>query len=141
MRIPTETEYATAKAALAVYADFSKPYVQRNGWTVIPADAPRPTFDGTPLDTDRVNAFSTTVELFEFDRDRPEKFSAYLSDGVDVTTWTGEIVGYVSDRGAWHRNNFGARWRSIHVQSAWGAVYSGREYDSRQLVNLKRMRA
>ena len=56
MRIPTETEYATAKAALAVYADFSKPYVQRNGWTVIPADAPRPTFDGAPLDTDRVNA-------------------------------------------------------------------------------------
>lgn len=142
MRIPSQTEYETAKAALAAYEAFAKPYVQRNGWTAIPADAPRPVFDGEELTTDRVNAYSTIVELFELDRDKPDAFSAYVQfPRNSVTTWTGEEVGIVCDRGAWHRNNFGARWRSLNVRAAWGAVYHGREYDSRQLVNLRRSRA
>lgn len=142
MRIPSQAAYDTAKAALAVYADFSKPYLQRNGWTVIPADAPRPVFEGEELTTDRINAYSTDVEVFELARDKPEKFSAYVSFPRNgVTTWTGEEVGVVCDKGEWRRNNMGARWRSLRVRSAWGAVYYGREYDSRQLVNLRRSRA
>lgn len=46
MRIPSETEYETAKAARTAYDAFAAPYLQRNGWTVIPADAPRPIFQG-----------------------------------------------------------------------------------------------
>ena len=139
MRSPNQAEYETAKAALAVYAEFSKPYVQRNGWTVIPADAPRPAFEGVYLSSDRINAYSTTVELFELARDKPEKFSAYVQSPRNaITTWTGEEIGVVCDCGAWHRNNMGARWRSLRIRAAWGAVYHGREYDSRQLVNLRR---
>lgn len=99
MRIPSPTEYETAKAALAVYGAFSRPYVQRNGWTVIPADAPRPTFEGAELTTDRVNAYSTTVELFELARDKPDRIFAYISSGSRdgksdwrVSTWTGEVI-------------------------------------------------
>ena len=139
MRIPSLAEYETAKTALAVYAEFSKPYIQRNGWTVIPADAPRPVFGGEELSTDKINAYSTTVELFDLAHDRPEKFSAYVQFPRNaITTWTGEEIGFVCNKGAWHTNNFGARWRSIRVRAAWGAVYNGREYDNRQLINLRR---
>ena len=142
MRIPSQTDYDRAKAALAAYAEFCKPYVQKNGWTVIPADALRPSFEGVELTTDKVNAFSTDVELFELDRDKPEKLSAYVAAPHDrVTTWTGEQIGLVCYAGSWHRNNMGARWRSLRVRSAWGAIYHGREYDSRDLVNLRRSRA
>jgi hypothetical protein len=142
MRIPSQSEYQTAKAALAVYADYCKPYLQRNGWTVIPADAPRPRFEGAEMSTDQINAFSTTVELFELDRDKPAAFSAYVSFPRNgVTTWTGEEIGTVCNIGDWRRNNMGGKWRSIRVRSAWGAVYHGREYDSRQLINLRLSRA
>lgn len=97
MRVPSEHEYETAKRALAVYEQFSVPFVQRNGWTIIPADAPRPLFDGAPLTTDRINAYSTDIELFELARDQPDKIFAYVSaapDGVTwrITTWTGEVI-------------------------------------------------
>lgn len=139
MRIPTQGEYETATAALAAYKAFCKPYVQRNGWTVIPAKAPRPLVNGEEMSTDQVNAYSTTVEIFELNRDKPAAFSAYVQFPRNgVTTWTGEEVGIVCDVGHWHRNNLGARWRSLRVRAAWGAVYHGREYDSRQLVNLRK---
>lgn len=140
MRIPTHAEYSHAQAALAAYREFSKPYLQRNGWTVIPADAPRPVFEGVELTTDAINVCSTNVELFEFNRDRPDKLSAYVTfPRNSVTTWTGEEIGIVIDKGHWNRNNFGARWRTVKMRSDWGDLYSGREYDSRQLVNFKRL--
>lgn len=99
MRVPSLPEYETAKAALAVYAAFSAPYVQRNGWTVIPADAPRPLFEGTELTTDRINAFSAIVELFELDRDKPDTIFAYVSSRSKngktdwhISTWAGEML-------------------------------------------------
>ena len=42
MRKVTQAEYELGKAALALYQEFSKPYVRKNGWTVTPADAPDP---------------------------------------------------------------------------------------------------
>lgn len=142
MNIPSETAYATAKTALSAYNAYCVPYIQKNGWTSIPADAPRFVFEGEVVTTDAINAYSTTVELFELARDKPEKFSAYVQfPRAAVTTWTGEEVGLVCDKGNWTRNNFGARSRSIRVRAAWGAVYYGREYDSRQFVNLRRVKA
>lgn len=141
MRTPSPSDYDTAKAALAVYERFCEPYIQRNGWTVIPADAPRPVFAGETLTTDRINAYSTIVELFELQRDKPNRFSAYVQFPRNaVTTWTGEEIGLAIDTGAWHRNNLGARWRTVRVRAAFGGIYQGREYDSRQLVNFRRLK-
>jgi hypothetical protein len=142
MRIPTATEFEKAQRALEAYAAFSAQYVQKNGWTVIPADAPRPAFEGEELSTDAVNAYSTTVELYRLATDKPDRFSAYMVDRKDkapsLTTWTGETIGAVKETGPWNRNNFGARWRSVRVRADWGGVYYGREYDNRQLVNFRR---
>lgn len=142
MRQVTAEQNATARAAIAAYREFSKPYVQRNGWTVIPADAPRPLFDGVELTTDRINAFSTDAELYSLATEKPDAFTAYVHFPRNgITTWTGEEVGFVVDRGAWNRNNFGGRWRQVRVRAAWGAIYAGREYDSRQCVNFRRLKA
>jgi len=139
MRQVTETEYTAAKAAHAIYAEFSKVYLQKNGWTVIPSDAPYPVFDGASL-KDTINAHSTNIELFELQRDHPEKFGAYVTKNK-VTSWTGEQIGAVTWRGQKQRNNFGGSWCAINVQTDWGQIYHGREYDSRQYVNLRRVKA
>lgn len=111
MRIPALQEYETAKAALAAYTEFSKPYVQRNGWSVIPANAPRPSFQGQELTTDAINAYSTTVELYELANEKPDRIFAYISsaskDGKTdwrVTTWTGEVISSELIAGRAYRN-------------------------------------
>lgn len=143
MRQVTAEQNATARAAIAAYREFSKPYVQRNGWTVIPADAPRPLFDGVELTTDRINAFSTDAELYSLATEKPDKFSAYVSASRPraITTWTGEEVATIVDRTAYHRNNFGGRFRTIWIRAEWGGTYFGREYDSRDLVSFRRLKA
>lgn len=142
MRKVSQTEYDAAKRVLSAYGDYCKPYVQHNGWTVIPAEAPRFVFEGATLETDHINAHTTNVELFELDRDKPEKFGAYMpmDSRVNITTWTGESVGRVTNRREWHRNNLGAKWRHVTVRTDWGHVYAGREYDSRQFVNFRRVK-
>jgi hypothetical protein len=152
MRQVTQQEYDTALAASAVYRDFCKPYVQKNGWTVIPPDAPKPTFNGAVLD---INVHSTNIELFELQRDKPEKFSAYVQEPTapqrdqtnflalrrsTVTTWTGEPIGEVVLTGVWHVNNFGGKWRQLAIRTDWNMIYTGREYDSRQFVNFRRQK-
>ncbi|HSI42016.1 MAG TPA: hypothetical protein VLA00_15850 [Xanthobacteraceae bacterium] len=147
MLIPSQAEYEHAKAALAVYAEFSKPYVQRNGWTVVPADAPRPIFDDTELTTDRVNAFSTTVELFELNRDKPERIFAYVSSGAldgksdwRVSTWTGALLSSELIAGRTFRGGFGARITPIRARIN-GAWYHGRALGPGMHVKLKRCAA
>jgi hypothetical protein len=138
MRVVTDNQYQTSKAALAVYSEHCKPYIQKNGWTVIPADAPRAIFQGQALDTETVNAHSTNVELFELSHEKPAKFSAYVTD-EKVTTWTGEKIGFVNYTGRWHRNNRGyGKWRAISIRSDWGDVYNGRESSEQQLVNFRK---
>ena len=139
MRIPSEAEYIEAKAALAVYGEFCKPYVQRNGWTVIPADAPRPEFNGVVLDTDRINAYSTNVELYDLANNSPERFSAYVvNSGSGLVTWTGEPIGKVVNVSAHGRC---WKWRQVTIRADWGQTYTGREYVSTHLVNLRRVAA
>lgn len=147
MRIPSQNEYETAKRALAVYADFSKPYVQKNGWTVIPADAPRPVFDGAELTTDRVNAFSTTVELFELNRDKPEKVFAYISASESgawrATTWTGEAISEDLRAGSSYRNprrSYTSNTITPVQVKICGQWYHGRALGAGLYVKLTRMK-
>lgn len=146
----TPTEYLEARAicdkAAAYWA--TNATFSRGGWSYLSADlATHPDYAACTNDT-RGN-----VEEYELHRDKPARFSAYVLESTreqvdatniiacrrrDVTLWPGQKIGFVTHTGAWHRNNFGGRWRAITVQTAWGDVYHGREYDSRQLVNLTR---
>lgn len=86
------------------------------------------------------------IRDIELNRDQPERFSAYLVERKptacdrDVTTWAGDMIGTCTHVDLWHRNNFGGRWRQVTVRTIWGQTYTGREYDSRQLVNLRRVK-
>jgi hypothetical protein len=90
----------------------------------------------------------SSLEVYELHRDKPEQFTAYVTWRTDpveaklITTWTGERVGVRCDAGPWHTNNMGAKWRQLRIKPdfcRW--YYTGREYDSRQCVNFKRMKA
>jgi hypothetical protein len=147
MRIPTQTEYETAQRALDAYAAFSKPYVQKNGWTAIPADAPRPVFEGAELTSGRVNAFSTTVELFELNRDKPEKVFAYISASESgawrATTWTGETISEDLRAGRTYRNprlSYTSNTITPVQVKICGQWYSGRAMGPGIYVKLRRMK-
>jgi hypothetical protein len=92
------------------------------------------------------NAMRGRVEFFELHRDKPEAVSLYVSGGGHhigkpiITTWVGHRVDTKVTTGPWQRNNMGARWRLVRMTAAWGGEYSGREYDSRQLVNFRRLK-
>ena len=146
----TPETYAAERAICDKANAYAAQFIQPNGWTIIPAKAA-----GHPDYAACDNAMRSRVELFELNRDRPERFSAYLQpsnrEQVDqtnlvayrhrnVTTWTGDKLGWVTHTGAYHRNNFGGRWRQVTVRTIWGQTYTGREYDSRQLVNLRRVK-
>ena len=90
----------------------------------------------------------SALEVFRLHRDKPERFTAYVTwrtdadAAKDITTWTGERVGVRFVAGPWHRNNFGGKWRQLTIKPdfcRW--YYAGREYDSRQCVNFKRLKA
>jgi hypothetical protein len=90
----------------------------------------------------------SALEVFELNRDKPEQFTAYVTwrtdavEAKEVTTWTGQRVAVRCDAGPWHTNNMGAKWRQLRIKPdfcRW--YYTGREYDSRQCVNFKRMKA
>lgn len=123
----------------------------RSGWSSMSAEkAAHPDYAAC------TNDMRGLVEVFELNRDKPEKFSAYVQEltreqrdatnlaacrNRGLTGWTGETLGTVTYTGPWHRDNFGGKWRAIDVQTIWGDRYHGREYHSRQLVNLTRSRA
>jgi len=84
------------------------------------------------------------LEVFELHRDKPKRFTAYISwNGSDVvSTWVGDRIGDVCDRGRWHTNNFGGIWRQITIKPDFSPeYYTGREYESQQCVNFRRMKA
>jgi hypothetical protein len=90
------------------------------------------------------NEERSALEVFELHRDKPEWFTAYVSWKPNklITTWMGDRVGVECFVGEWHYNNMGAKWRQLRIKPdfcRW--YYTGREYDSRQCVNFKRMKA
>jgi hypothetical protein len=116
MRKVTEVEYQTSKAFIA---------------------SALPSYAGTDW-----NAHATNVELYELEHCMPAKFSAYAvvdNTRSHITTWTGEVIARVTREGKWHRNNFGGKWRQLTIRADWNQTYTGREYDSRQLVNFRRI--
>src|SRR5215471_7649311 len=125
----TQGDYEYARAGLAIYKAWSAQYVQRNGWTVIPANTPHPDYMGEPLHTARVNRFSSIVERFEFHRDAPERVFCYPSKRGNVehaTTWTGDSIGQSVIRFGrrWH-DNFGGTRQAVSFIGSNGYWYHG----------------
>lgn len=89
------------------------------------------------LRADKVgNAELSRVEVYEFMRDKPGRYFAYVAQDLSkVTTWTGETLGYV----IWHGNPYKVRnpfshWPSerqnLRVHAVNGLTYSAVYYKS-----------
>lgn len=78
------------------------------------------------------------VEAYELQRDKPDAFSAYVTEKAEVTAWPGNVLGAIRQRGRWVRSGFGgAKWRPVVFRAVWGRTYYGREYDTMQLVRFR----
>lgn len=126
-------EYEAAKVICDRAEAYAQQFVKPNGWIILTAEQA-----AEPIYAACTNELRGAVEEFELCCDRPDRFVAYEA-GFTVATWTGIEVGKIILRTQWYRDNFGGRWRGIRVLSAWGDRYYGREYDSMQLIRLRKV--
>lgn len=76
------------------------------------------------------NEERSALEIFEFLRDKPEKYFLYISrDKGLATTWTGDELGRVTF-GRTYRDNFGGERVAITVHAISGDTYHGTYYKS-----------
>jgi hypothetical protein len=147
--------YRETRARVDAWARWAEQFKGRNGWTVIHAEAAA----AAPVKV--TNEERSAVEVYEVTRDKPERLTAYVQivdlagqpSGhtdrnvtrgcyVQVTTWTGDILGSgrVTSLESW-RSNMGD-WRfSVRVQIA-GAAYVGTAANgSGGCINLRKARS
>lgn len=137
----TSAEHAALRAKLATYAAWAEQFKQRNGWTVIPADAVPPV---TVTNDER-----SAVETFELCRDKPDAFLAYVEADEGgawaVTTWTGEKLSADLIAGASYPNpraSYTSRTLTpIRIKSIWGDWYTGRALGAGLYVKLRKVKA
>lgn len=86
--------YKEMKHRWITHEAWSRQFVQKNGWTVIPADAVPP--------VTITNEERSMIERFEFCRDKPDRYFLYVQgtpnnepnhSQVTVTTFTGATLG------------------------------------------------
>lgn len=67
------------------------------------------------------NAELSELEVFELHRDKPERFTAYVSWGGSniISTWVGDRVAVECRIFPWHTNNFGGKWRQITIKAGF----------------------
>ncbi|WP_210164705.1 hypothetical protein [Bradyrhizobium elkanii] len=76
------------------------------------------------------NEERSALEVFEFLRDKPERYFLYINRDKGVaTTWTGEELGRVTF-GREYRDNFGGKRVAITVHAITGDTYHGTYYKS-----------
>ncbi|MDX3966145.1 MAG: hypothetical protein QHD01_06035 [Bradyrhizobium sp.] len=76
------------------------------------------------------NEERSALEIFEFLRDKPERYFLYISrDKGLATTWTGDELGRVTF-GCTYRDNFGGERVAITVHAISGDTYHGTYYKS-----------
>lgn len=137
----TATEYETTRQALDAFESWRG---DRRSYhpDEIPPDVPRVT-----------NEQRSAVELYEFNRDKPERYFVYVrypsiergkrphyGARVELTTWTGELLAS-GNCGAAFRDNFGG-WRvplSATCVDGSGVVYNGTAfYSAGDYARIKR---
>jgi len=116
--------YDELKARLARHDAWAAQYVQKTGWTVIPADAV------PPAGADISNDERSSIEVYEFCNDIPKAYFLYISqENHDAHTWTGEHLGRASF-GREFRDNFGGRRVPVTVKAINGRTYHGTFFKS-----------
>jgi hypothetical protein len=121
----TEQEYRTTRARIDAYETW------RNGRSPIdPKDVP----PGMTV----TNEERSAVEVYEFVRDRPASYFAYVAlpnaarpwcKRPTLITWTGDELGRITLGNTW-RGNMGDVRQAIRVQAINGVTYSGTYYRS-----------
>lgn len=87
------------------------------------------------------NELKGAVEEYELNRDKPERFSAYVVlDKAKpgqwvVTTWPGNVVGAV----LWRK--LGQKRDTVAVRAAWGGLYQGFQSHDADCINLRRVKS
>jgi hypothetical protein len=111
----------TRNMALTAWVDSIR---GKNGWASYrPEDKPA----GVP---DVTNEEQSSLELFEFVTNPPEKYFLYVNEQQRMaTTWTGEKLGEVRF-GREYKDNWGRKRVPVTVYSVNGYVYSGTYYRS-----------
>lgn len=84
------------------------------------------------------NAMRGRVEQYELLTNLPERFGAYVSsDGKNVTTWTGDILGSCYLGAGWKHRGFTAPRQ--YQATAWinGREFTGRTFGSGMFIGLR----
>ena len=124
--------YDECKRRQAIYEAWEAQYVQKNGWMVIPADAKAP--------VDFTNEHRAFIEVFEFMRDKPEKYFLYIREKATTrgllhygpwtaVTFTGFVLGSVT-HGRPYRDNRGGVRVPVAIFACNGKRYNGTYYKS-----------
>jgi hypothetical protein len=123
-----ESTYQEERRLVSLDREWSRQFIQPNGWTVIPADAKRPA-EIAAVD----NEMRGRVEQYELLTELPERISAYIgSDGRSVTVWTGLPLGSAYCSGRIGRGPLFGYYATIS-----GRQYYGRGQGSGMFINLR----
>ncbi len=130
----TESDYDREKAICEKAEQYFNAYCSydKGGWRSLSAELAKHS-DYTSCDND----MRGRIEAFELIRDKPERFSAYVTDKPEIMTFPGNILGTITYRGKWNYGGFNCKWRQIVMRSIWGKVYYGREYNTMQLIRFR----
>ena len=105
-----------------VYESWAVQYRQKNGWTVIPADAVPP--------VSITNEERGRLEQFLFATNPPARYFLYINEERKVaTTWVGDILGRVTFGRAW-QDNFGGKRIAVRIEGINGRTYTGTYFQS-----------
>ena len=126
----TQEEYAILRAKYDTYhAAREAQYPKQNAFT------PEMLATLPPVTT---NDETSAIEVFEFMRDKPDRYVAYVSsDAKSVTTWTGDHLGTLRMSGSMYRSNMGDKRTPITVKAINGRTYYGRSQGSGMCVSLR----
>jgi hypothetical protein len=71
------------------------------------------------------------IEVYEFRHNPPKRYFAYVTSDMNfVTTWTGEILGAITQCSHTYRSNMGDKRVNIRIKAINGLNYSGIFYRS-----------
>lgn len=98
------------------------------------------------LTTNERNKRTSREEVMAFERDCPARYFAYLPGevriGAHITTWMGDKLATVIDRGGVWTSNMGDRRQSFRAKGINGATYSGTAYlSSGDYVRMRKVKS
>lgn len=130
-------DYARESRLIARDAQWSRRYLQPNGWTVIPANAKRPAAIAS-VD----NAMRSRVERYRIFTESPDIIGAYIgtpcrNGGYPVTVWTGEPIGNATLGSKWRVNSYVGSHMCQFYARINGREYTGRGFGEGMCITLR----